>query len=180
MILIFVLNILISFNSFGMEKEDDGNGNNHSDWPMYYRSETDALLPKTNHVANSSTAIIAPPVISITTILDDNGQELNGNNIPTIEKKADDLETIRRQNVPQDRRWIGNVLLIATLVGLEIAAGFSTHALTKYYNQRSINNFIKDICCQFFHKQALCSNVTWDTSQCFEYDLTCAGIDENK
>lgn len=186
MILIFILNMLIPFNSFSMEKEDDGNGNNHSDYPVYCGSEKDVLLPKINHVADSSTAITASPAIvppstiSITTISDNNGEELNGNNLPTIEKKADNLETIRRQNTPQDRRWIGNVLLIATLVGLNIAACFSTHALTKYYNQRSVNNFIKDICCPFFSNQTLCSNATWDTSQCFEYDLTCAGIDENK
>ena len=112
--LIFVLNILIFFNSSGIEKEDDGNGNNHSN--SYYiscESEKDALLPKTNHMADSSTptivspVIVAPvpiPVISITTIFDNNnGEELNGNSLPTIEKKADNLETIRQQNKPRDR-----------------------------------------------------------------------------
>lgn len=176
--LIIALAILVFLDSFGMEKEDDGNGNNHDDsYSISCGSEKAALLPKTNHMADSSTTTIASPVISITTIPNDNGETLNGNNIIAITKKADLLDNLRQQNMPRKRRWIGNFILIGTLLSLNIAAGFATYYITNNYSQAVTNDFIKNICCPYYNNQTLCSNVTWDKSQCFllSFSSSCNG-----
>lgn len=172
MLLITVLIIPTIFNAYTMEKEDDGNGHNYEGNSCintkitYGAIDTNAVRP----------ALVVPITVPLVVAINNNGEDANADMLPAIEKKADNLERIKQQNQPKARHWIGNALLIATLVGLQVATYYTTYYSINAHNKASTAHFISQVCCPYFEHQTLCSNVTWDQSQCFEYPCTCAGI----